>query len=408
MIKSVEAAILRATRAVGLTGAFRAAMDLRATGTLWMTGTLRVSIAVLCLGMAACAPGGDDFPTPAPATMRIDLSVERGVAATQTSATRGPALGTRGEIPAEDGEETVNSLYLFVFDHEPDESGAHVATIDGSTLGGSFIMEQSYTIPLETYGLSADADYSILALANVDPAASTGDMNTGGLAAQIEGMTERQAVMRANLYTVGSGTDESDDSHAPAMNNLPMSARGVWMAEEGSVQLKLRRALVRFDIRSDVSDEYTLLSASVWGAAASIPIWNTGQRAAPDRMERYYGVAATTDAQTGKAEIVGGLYAFENFVEAPEPLDTQTTCLVLGLRPVGGSGTIYYRVNVCWSGESQLLERNNVYRLRLTAVQGVGSTIQRDAWLNPGSSVIVAPDNGSLNLDDDNWDGATQ
>ncbi len=339
---------------------------------------------LLCLiAPAACRNDETAYPGSVKTRLRVSLEVE------------GIVSATRGQIPATGGEERVNSLHLFFFDYEPDGSGRHVATIEGSELGFPLLMEDSYEIPFAAHPeLLPGGDYVILALANVDPSAYTGDLHTDGLTGRLGTLTERQLVAQARLFTGGAGTDQTDDTHAPASDNIPMSARVVRMSGDDHVVITLRRALVRFDIANDIAASHTLVSASVWGAAASTPLWNLGMTATPARMQRFYGLKASEGDFTNG--ITGGLYAFENFLETPAPGDTQITCIILGLRPVDGGETSYYRVDLLPAGESQSLVRNNVYRLRLTGIAGPGAEDEYGAWQQSESLLSVSIDTWEL------------
>ncbi len=188
----------------------------------------------------------------------------------------GVQASTRGAIPAEEGETTINTLYLLFYDYTSDGSGAWVSTITGADLGPSPAMNATYAVDFAANGLSEGASYTILALANITP---NGDDANGFMdgrpvdefLALLQEETEREAIERTSVVLSGAGIAEGDDSRAIQPYNLFMSARSVYWPEEDKVTVRLIRGVARFDIyldETEVLPDFQLVSASIWGAAA--------------------------------------------------------------------------------------------------------------------------------------------
>jgi hypothetical protein len=297
----------------------------------------------------------------------------------------GVAMATRGTIPAETGETEINSLDLFFYASKTDGTGAFVKRLSMADLEGTPTMDGSYGIDFAQHPeLDANTPYVILALVNANREGSlngflgTGTYNT--FCTLLEGMTEREAFEQMTFAVQGVDTREEDDSQAVSAFNLPMSARVVREGSARSVVVRLTRAVARFDVYFDdaVVLNYRLVSASIWGAAAETPVWNTRPNGNPVILKRFYGLK--NSAGFADDQIVGGLYAFENTVAAPVQNDQLTTCLLLGLQPRAGGAIVYYRVNVNRDGDVQNLVRNHVYKIRVNSVTGEGDKNEYDAW----------------------------
>ncbi len=110
-------------------------------------------------------------------------------------------------------------------------------------------------------------------------------------------------------------------------------------------------------------------------------------------------------------KIVGGLYAFENFVSDPQSDDMVTTCVVVGLKDVADDGfgevgkTYYYRINVNPMSARQDLRRNHVYKLRINSVGTLGTENEYSAWshsdilLDVSINEWILDDNGMVVTD---------
>ncbi|MCC8154700.1 MAG: hypothetical protein LIP01_11120, partial [Tannerellaceae bacterium] len=157
---------------------------------------------------------------------------------------------------------------------------------------------------------------------------------------------------------------------------LMMSGSVIKEADQDILNADLIRLVSRFDVKN-TDDNYTLKTVSIWngfrmGTIAADALTDFSL----PRIIRMYGL--NVDDETPN-EIVGGLYAFENYVISPEQNDDQTTCLILGMENNAGK-VYYYRVNVALPGRAQQLKRNNAYKLTVTRVKGVGEGSEKDAY----------------------------
>ena len=309
----------------------------------------------------------------------------------------GMQAATRGTIPAEPGEKTINDLYLFFYEYKSDGSGEFVKFLTEEDLNASPVMNSRYDFAIDLAGndIPATGDYVILALANVKGSVGVngylGGESIDGFTGLLTGLTEKQAVEQTTVTVRGADADEADDTKAIAASNLLMSARAVRMKTDREVAIKLTRGVSRFDVYmgDDVTTKgYELVSASIWGAASTTPVWYDKMTTIPDRIKRFYGLKNITGNR-----IVGGLYAFENFVSNPTQNDQVTTCLILGLKK--GGTVYYYRVNVSPDETSQNLGRNHVYRLRIndaTEDEGrpTGADNEYNAWSQSRSLLNVS------------------
>lgn len=184
--------------------------------------------------------------------------------------------------------------------------------------------------------------------------------------------------------------EQADNSHRMPMNNLPMGATVVKKANETAIDVELTHVVTRFDVFCE-AEGYELCSASIWNAYAASFIWEGSfTDFTQPRTERYYGVEVNANK-----EIVGSLYAFENYVSSPSQKDKVTTCLIIGLKNLGSGKVEYFRTNVNVSSiTGHQLKRNNVYRTVVRSVNNTGDETERGAY-----------ENGELLLDIDisNW-----
>ncbi|MCC8143728.1 MAG: hypothetical protein LUD02_08340 [Tannerellaceae bacterium] len=143
------------------------------------------------------------------------------------------------------------------------------------------------------------------------------------------------------------------------------------------VEADLIRIVSRFDV-SNVADGYELYSASIWNAYPVANIWDGNfVEFTEDRTERYYGVNANNN------EIVGSLYAFENFVSNPSQKDKVTTCLIIGLTNKATGKIEYFRANINGAGDiGHQLNRNHAYRMVIKSVNSTGDENERGAYEN--------------------------
>ncbi|MCD7977597.1 MAG: hypothetical protein LUG51_10735 [Tannerellaceae bacterium] len=158
--------------------------------------------------------------------------------------------------------------------------------------------------------------------------------------------------------------------------------------------MELIRAVSRFDVYNEAAG-YELVSASIWNAYTASFIWEGSfTDFTQPRTERYYGVGVNDNK-----EIVGSLYAFENYVSSPEQKDNVTTCLIVGLKNLTSGKTKYFRTNVNVSRiNGHQLKRNNVYTTIVKSVRGEGDETEREAYEN--SDMLLEIDVHSWILDD--------
>ncbi len=334
-------------------------------------------ISILALALAGCSYEAADTVVPTSGKLRITLDIE--------DIDTGVVSTTRATVPAEENEEAVQDIYLLFYDYkstgQADESGAWAATVAAPalTLDNPYF-EIDYDGTFYAGALEEGNEYVILAIANLANYLESG-LTVEQFLELMSTRTEKEALEQTALLVQGVRTNETDNSQKIEPDALPMSARVVIEGGMSDVTLRLIRSVARFDLEVPASTNYTLVSASIWGAAASTMLWDVTDVNATDRLQRFYGLQADEFISTTATTFKGGLYAFENYVAAPEPTDEVTTCVILGLAPVGSPGEVtYYRVNVNLSGAPQSLVRNHVYRIRLNTVSGAGEDNEYNAW----------------------------
>ncbi|MDR2911802.1 MAG: hypothetical protein LBV38_00660 [Alistipes sp.] len=330
-------------------------------------------ISTLALALAGCVNELPDGPLcPTSGKLRITLDVER--------IDTGVESATRATIPAENNEDAVADLHLLFYDHvsigSADRSGAWVATVAAPALSlGNPRFEIAYA---DVPALVEGNEYVILAVANLGD--YIGTETQAQFLTRMASLTEKEALEQTALTVRGVGTDETDNSAKIDPSRLPMSARAVVERGAGDVTVKLTRGVSRFDIEVAPAT-HTLVSASIWGAAAGTLLWDETDVNPTERLQRFYGLAASEFIATTPTTFRGGLYAFENYVAAPQPTDEVTTCVILGLAPTSSPANVtYYRVNINLAGAPQNLVRNHVYRIRVNSISGAGADTEYDAW----------------------------
>ncbi len=303
-----------------------------------------------------------------PNTLRLSVDV-KGI---------GTEVASRASIAPEQGEDQVDNLILLFFQSDPYQGGTFVdyVKIDGP-------MPMDTDIDLSTHSqLSISGAYNILAVANAsqDYLAESVDAWSAGW----QGKTEYQALAEATAYTEAGGDI--------LPTSILMNGRVTKSAEQYKLNLTLTRNMARFDVHNNQKESYDLVSVSVWNAYPTSSIWGEGS---PDysgnapRIRRFYGVDNSDNVVDGLlGNISGGLYVFENRVAAPKANDQQTTCLIIGLKErTGDQTTTYYRANIHPAESAQSLKRNNVYRLTIRNVNGVGSASEELAYAGQGNSL---------------------
>lgn len=276
---------------------------------------------------------------------------------------------TRSSVNPEAGEEVANSLYLLFFDPSSDRSGEYKGYYP---VAAPLIMNTDIELGnLSDYGISPSAAYKVMAVANLDQYTPyLGSISIDEWLNTLSGKTESNVYhqMRAFL-TAGQGvaadqllmTGEADKSTDPL----------------GTIKLTLTRGLVRFDVVNSANNTYDLVSVSIWNAFPEVSIFGGGviDYSNTSRIRKFYGLD-----NTAHTDIYGGLYSFPNQVANPGEKDDKTTCLIVGLAPVGGGNTTYHRVNISAEESMQDLKRNNVYRLTIRSVGGDGAGSEEEAY----------------------------
>ncbi len=312
-------------------------------------------------------------------------------------------IKTRGVAP-EEGEGDINSLYLAFFEKDNNGNGAFIGHYKVNT--ENLKMNATIAVPAALdngEGVTNAKDYVILAFANLEETSSGSEGilwgnndgyidNITDFLAEFSSHTENSALQKMRAEVTGAGTDEEDNSHAIASNNLFMSARVVKAAHQTTTTIKLKRGVSRFDVRNEATT-HTLTSVSVWGAATEATVWK-GAPMQYKRMQRFYGVEGITGE-----EVKGKLYAFENVVAEPEANDKETTCLIIGLKTNPNQDKVrYYRVNIHQTDIAQKLKRNSSYQIIINSVTGEGSSTEYEAWTQNRNQLLISVNN--WNLDD--------
>jgi hypothetical protein len=293
--------------------------------------------------------------------------------------TNGNGASTRAEVASVEGENTITSLYLLFFDQSTDGSGNYITYTsvpmptdnDAGTMGMN--IDTAFTFPA---GTSAAGAYSVLAMGNlfdgiyVDGTVETWMEQWDGKS-QKEVMAGAKATLPANLISSGG---------------LLMQGRADKPAGDDQIHMVISRVVSRLDVTNAASSEYTLVTASVWNAYTTASVWGEGLMNYSDgveRLRRHYQIGAAADGN-----IRGGLYAFENQVAEPAANDEFTTCLIIGLEPVGGGDVEYFRANIHDDAGMQNLVRNYNYNLVIEGVDGPGAPTEEIAYLGESNKLI--------------------
>lgn len=322
-------------------------------------------------------------------------------------------VASRATVPAEEGEDQVNSLYVLFFQETATGAGPFMGyyqapTVDANGESAPLSSSDQLRVDFKNIQVAAPADppvtfapdgaYSLLVAANVEGFLGEG-ADVDAWLSSMNGKSE-SAVLNACLLRLQAADDERDDGNTIQRDNLPMSARVKRLAGQAAVAVELRRAVARVDVSSSVPG-HTLVSASIWNAYPTTPTWEgvLADYAAP-RLQRSYGAKA--DGQ----RIVGQLYTFENVAAESAPADRHTTCLILGFSR--GDAVRYYRANLNVSAVGQRLQRNTVYRVAVKSLGGEGEPCELDAYTRAAFLLDVAvsewtlDDRGSVLSDDRN------
>ncbi len=297
---------------------------------------------------------------------------------------------SRATVPAVEGEEEMDRLILLFFHYSTSKTGQFVKSyeIDSPNSGDWIELEVGYG---KGEGLNHTESYSILACANVSDYHPT--------LSSFEGLTEEE-VERQMILTM--------DGAIPA-HRLPMGGRTAKMANQETIDLRLTRAIVRFDVINTLTELYDLTSVTIYGARLQSHLWQNDEVENAANSGVFYGTGSSgSDAVVAEGRVTGGLYAFENFEGDPTGHPESTTSLVIGLTPkttapapevVGTPGTNYfYRVDIRPEESAQNLLRNNVYVVSLRGVPASGKLTADEAAADPGGLDVTI---NNWNMDDE-------
>lgn len=286
----------------------------------------------------------------------------------------GTILNTYASIPSEEGEDQINTLYVLFFESTGSGTGKFVdyyQVTEGLPFSSSGTMEIDFS---KVPSLDNETDYNILVVANPE-----GYLSTTPLVwlQSLTGKTESEVIQNTQSIVQGAANNnESDNSKAVRSDNQLMSARVYKEAEQEKVTVEFIRAMARFDVINNTIG-YELVSASIWNAYPETTVWeNNNTTFDKSRIKRYYGYLAQSSDMNN---IKGKLYAFENRSLSPSQNDQTTTCLILGMRPYGGT-TTYYRVNISSTADGQWLKRNNIYQISIKSVSKEGAGNELGAY----------------------------
>lgn len=321
----------------------------------------------------------------------------------------GAEAATRTTVPPTAGEEDIQDLYLLFFEPGANGSGMFV---DAVIPMAPYRMNEDISFSFDNTTLEETEEYNILIIGNGGQgyfvAASMDEWVT-----YLVGKTETEVYDTARATVSGAQNDSSgDNTHAIASDKILMTGRAAYTPGISVVTSVMTRALVRYDVINTVSQNFTLSTTSIWNAFPNASVFGGGMvdySTNVARLGRYYGVQSV-----GGADIVGGLYSFENKVAVPAATDGATTCLIVGIFPTADvpyydenntlqnwdAGVIkYYRVNINSIGGSQSLKRNNAYKLTIRGVTGPGYDTEGEAYLGTTNSLIYVIN--YWDLDDD-------
>ncbi|MCC8143726.1 MAG: hypothetical protein LUD02_08330 [Tannerellaceae bacterium] len=283
---------------------------------------------------------------------------------------------TKSSVAAGGEENQINSFYILFFENTADGSGEFVEAIDlhepFGSLGNSGTLDVTFPSGSK---LDKTKEYKMLFCANIESYSSQ-ISSVEDIETFCQGLNEKE--VNALLLEI-SGVEPSDGEQYDNQNRLqssklPMRGTAVKSASATNVSVSLSRMVSRFDIFCEVPG-YELVSASIWNAATTTPVWNEySSEVTQEYTQRYYGVSATNK------QVVASLYAFENSVANSEQDDRITTCVIVGLK--NSQGAIeYFRVNMKPTvDEGQSLEGNHIYRTIIRGVMSTGSSNEREAY----------------------------
>jgi hypothetical protein len=306
------------------------------------------------------------------------------------------SVKTRTVFPATDEEKNISTMRLFFFEYSKSGNGKFVEsyTVDPSLLGistGEINIDFS-----STSKLTKSAPYVVLTVANAPQALYNSSDN------DFAGWTEEEFSLK-HLYQVTPQNDGDSPLYTALpieSNNLVMSNRTIKEADQNKLDFQVSRLVGRIDI-NNLDKKYALMSASIWNAATSTPVWETLNQGAVAHSERFYGVMTDT------ASVRGKLYTLSNYVQKADNKDKVTTCVVVGLSPYKTDATgayevdaagyripdakdiRYYRINITNDEGMQYLKRNKIYNVNIMGVLTKGNNNEKDAMIQATLGLLI-------------------
>ena len=282
------------------------------------------------------------------------------------------SIVVKGGVPAETGEDRINSLTLLFFEHSDNGSGKFVRSYQVPGLSGT---SSGYIGLKDTFtaGLNESKDYDILAVANIESYLSAG---YNAWINSMAGKTELEVTQSSLAKISGAPNDSSNSTTMIMPDNIPMSAKITLPAGEKTINIAMTRLVSRFDVLFEPAG-YRMSSATIWNAYTFGSIFDyTFNDFSVSRTRRFYGLEQDKidydDPKYPGGYIKGRLYAFENFVPAPQGGDTATTCIIFGISEEISAGTFgtprYFRISVNAKTNGQSLIRNHVYQITIKDV----------------------------------------
>ena len=307
--------------------------------------------------------------------------------------TRAGGAVTRAEVPSEEGEDRVNSLFLLFFDGSANGSGEFKAytevelpeAVPVTNPDGNYSMNLEAVISYPA-GLNVNGDYSILALANIsDNSYINGSVENW--MAQWAGKTENYVISHAKA-------DIPPGNFSPSQLLMHGSQRKP--AGDNQVHMLLKRDVSRLDVTNTLPD-WEIATVAVWNSFPAAYIFDSGMMdytEGTERVRRHYHITPNT----ADGNIRGGLYAFENQVGSPAGNDQITTCLIIGLQPSGGGAIEYFRANLHGDTGAQHLKRNYGYNLVIEGKTGTGATSEEIAYLGESNKLVYTMDDWYMDV----------
>ena len=290
----------------------------------------------------------------------------------------GMQVSTYG-IPGETHENKIDEVYTLFFNSSSHATNANAyvgytrTNVSASTAAGT----ARVSLP---QGVKLNEEYQLIFLANFkDNAFLDGE---SGVADLLDNKVAYKTYTEALQYLQVTSTGDTP----PRMGSpLAMSAQIDKAADAKSVDVRFKRRMARVDLNNSATSNFKLVSVRVWNAREQGYMFDSeeGGSAVPDDgsiIKTYDDPVVVAD---GDVEVKGRLYAYPNFVEAPEIGDEKTTCLIIGGKYDNSATTTYYRVNVCPAESQQVLEANGAYIINITKVHSAGEDTEEGAYQGP-------------------------